>query len=868
MTAYQSQPIFSGQVSGLASLFRAATSQIVRIGVLGDSRTDPFTTYADRRLECRLNYNAYKTFGQASETPIARAGLATRSSTVDPQFCIPTAVAYGTKLTNDDSATIAEFEDLPPGFSLYQMQTSSATRGVSIGLDPRCTAINGTWGDFAHGDKADYFPNSNIVCEAFFRNQTTLAAPKIQWVDVEKASATPTTSISGFSASANEDFNNNGSDTGVTKYTSSIHTTPASGNYINAVFSSLTAASAVYTGANGHQFAGARFKQSGISKGVVFQSFGASGYDAAEVLDRHGSMGPTLNTFGPYHAWIIILGANDYGSPTYATPTTNYKQKIQDIIDFVRTTEAGGTSRTPVVLLNPYSRPSAQATFDIFTEQLIELTTENDDVCFLNIARVIEEAGYEAGDTTWTNDDIHFSAKQACTIYSDAIWNGLMNMSNFAVAPTPTVLENLRTMVTNNQFKPSALQLDTPKIDLHRRTTLYAAGDSITLGSGASTSAEHFINIIGTDQGITIDDTVATSGRGVWQAAKLLNALSLTKTTSALHWMVGFNDLRRATNHVKTRRKIAACISSALLAMWGDVYTDAQDESVTTGSGTYGSYNAASVGGKFTTGRTIALNAGSLTWSFTGDKFGIGFAVNSGDVETYGDANIYVDDILVDRVSLNNWMDYVSDGSNDNRRGPMGRLITGLPYKAHTVRIVRTSVTGTVPVDYFCTILDPTDCPPVILADCPRMPAAGYVLAPANSSDEQVANLNSMQRSIVDHYASLGFPIVAGETGKYYDPDTEIHTDNIHPNSTGHANIARALQESITFGMPLPQKAIFVSNFDSGVQALVGEDLPNMITDSGTGAPYFTDMVRKGVSYNYNNDDKSKNVNVTISENS
>lgn len=442
MPTYQEQPYITGQIQGLKEVFRSARSQLMRIGVLGDSRTDPDNIGTlDRRLEQRLNYLCFKAFGQASETPISRAGASNYSTTGDPQFCVPRAVFYGQVLANNASATLADFSDMPPGFSLYRMQTSSAIRGVSLGLDPTAGSIHATAGQMPHGGKAVYFPSAGVVSEHFFRKRLSIEATRLNWVDVTKStSVVVSVSSTGFTQNVNVGaFVTNDADGGLVKYRSPVHNTPSAGNVINSIVACQDDTNAIYTGTNGFQWAGGRFVDPSRNQGMVIQSFGAGNYDAAELLDRHGSMGPAVNAYGPYHAWFIVLGANDYGSPSYATPTTGaFKTKIQDLIDFARGATAGGTARTPIVLCSPYARTGSQSAFDAFVEFLIELTQENNDVVFVNTARILEDAGYSPTNTAFTTDEVHMKTNLGVVMHAEALFTAIQVASE-----SGSVLESL-----------------------------------------------------------------------------------------------------------------------------------------------------------------------------------------------------------------------------------------------------------------------------------------------------------------------------------------------------------------------------------------------------------------------------------------
>lgn len=430
MTAYTSQPYVVGQSEVLSEIFRNTDSQIMRIGIFGDSRTDPTqTSIADSRMETRLNYKCFQLFGQASETPIARMGANTRSSTVDPQFCIPVALAYGAASSNSASSPIS---DMPPEWDYYKANTTATANGIALGLDPYCTAVNSTFGDFPHGSYGPFFPDAGdaaLVCDWFLRKDTATVATKIYYAEAADADATPTVGNTGINGAFSDTIDLSSSTGNVVKYTTPQLTNPGS-SYNNVQIKSATGGpNAAYSGQNGVQVAGGRFRNTARSSGfgAVVQSFGGGAYDAAEILDLNGSMGPTIKTFGPYQVWFIILGANDYGSPSYSSPLTNYEGKIQDIIDFCRGSAIGGDSNTPIVLCNPYLRTSAGSSFNTFTASLIALAKKNANTVFLNIARALDEAGYDTTDSTnWTSDGVHINKSVASTVYFDSLWQLFM----------------------------------------------------------------------------------------------------------------------------------------------------------------------------------------------------------------------------------------------------------------------------------------------------------------------------------------------------------------------------------------------------------------------------------------------------------
>lgn len=352
--------------------------------------------------------------------------------------------------------------------------------------------------------------------------------------------------------------------------------------------------------------------------------------------------------------------------------------------------------------------------------------------------------------------------------------------------------------------------------NIQGRTNLAVYGDSIGAGTGASTTANRWANIVATAQGMNLLN-YSVGGRGVWAAASAVQAAPALEAP-AIIWSPGLNDIRRGSNPAKTRRKIEACIYSAILAACSDVVTNGDD---LTKTGTWTTYGAASVGGRSASG-TYADTAGPvLTYTFTGTSFGIGFIVNSGDVETFGSAKVRIDGEEIDHVYLNNWMDYKSDSVNDNRRGPLGRLYCGFGNTTHTVEIEAVG-NQIVPVDYVCTLKPPHSCIPVLLCDIPYLNAAGYAEDPLYATDELIDIVNQLHREIAAKVSSLGFPVGIAEATKYYDLLDGLSDDNIHPNDTGHAQIARGINESIKYaeGYELPQLSLGVRQNNIKVKSI------------------------------------------------
>lgn len=335
------------------------------------------------------------------------------------------------------------------------------------------------------------------------------------------------------------------------------------------------------------------------------------------------------------------------------------------------------------------------------------------------------------------------------------------------------------------------------KLPVTGRNTLFAYGDSITVGDNATTAANRYINKLATLYTMTLTNRGA-SGRGVFRMAQQGIVDGYTRANTLLTCMAGLNDIRRGGTNAKTLKKIEACYRvMAVKAISGT--TTASGAAGVTRVGTFTNYSANLVGGVYTnTGTTPATftntNGSYWEWSFTGTAFGINFIANSGDVQTFGTASVYVDGVFVEDIFLNDWYDNISDGTYDNRRGPLSWSWHNFSNTAHTVRVVANG--GIVPIDYFCLIQSsPSNCASVLAIEIPYLSSAGYAISPANGTVAISNSASLVIKKVIDYYSSLGFNMhFAWINDLWYNLTTGLDTDQIHPNNTGHNQIYLGLQ--------------------------------------------------------------------------
>ena len=146
-------------------------------------------------------------------------------------------------------------------------------------------------------------------------------------------------------------------------------------------------------------------------------------------------------------------------------------------------------------------------------------------------------------------------------------------------------------------------------------------------------------------------------------------------------------------------------------------------------------------------------------------------------------------------MNLNDKYDNVTDGTYDNRRGPVARMYFGLTNASHTLKVARRNGSGTVVVDYFSGPLNaPSTSTLLLAADVPYLNSTGWALSPSSGSDEVARAASEVIRKTLEPFRSRGYPFAAVNTMDYYNVSTGIDSDNIHPNDTGHDQIDLAFR--------------------------------------------------------------------------
>lgn len=359
------------------------------------------------------------------------------------------------------------------------------------------------------------------------------------------------------------------------------------------------------------------------------------------------------------------------------------------------------------------------------------------------------------------------------------------------------------------------------KVDAFGKTQLRAFGDSLTVGLDASPSTNAYIEFLNRNLGTSLIN-YAVGGRGSWNQAGAAQTASWTAGQVLITGMFGKNDLKRAVNaengsevNPKTLKKIWCGYTGLMLK--GLITGQAASGSASvTRTGTFNAYAGNTVGGTFQTGSipganvaTFCNGAGNVwSWSFTGTAFAVQMYGVDGVTYTHGNATIAVDGTPVYEFVGNGWYDAISDGANDNGRGPVPLVFFGLPSGAHTVTVT-SSTAGFTAVDYFCGIIPPSSgsAPAHLFFEIPYETPQGYTGATLTSS---VVTVNStlayaskrsfdtaskMILDIVRRFRQEGYNIGYAYTNKFLSQNNI--PDYTHPNNRGHAQMYYAAANAI-----------------------------------------------------------------------
>ena len=334
-------------------------------------------------------------------------------------------------------------------------------------------------------------------------------------------------------------------------------------------------------------------------------------------------------------------------------------------------------------------------------------------------------------------------------------------------------------------------------------------GDSIMVSNNASPASNSYRARLASTYTWT-EVNLSLGGSGTWnEISSFHQATVAPRATTVIIESAGLNDIRNSHDQ-KTFNKIESCLHSILKRCFQKSGVAAGSGSVTR-SGSFTVFDAAVHGGKYDSAGGIGGNSACFnttanatwTYAFTGVAISVTFSASDPTINR-GVAEIRIDGVLVDTVDdLMQRFDGVSDGVNDNKRGPHTVTYFGLTNAAHSIEVKALTGSPSVVVDEF-SVLDENiaNLGVVFVLEVPKI--TDYAIAGRDqASDAYIDQVNALRESVVDLYAAAGYPvyfipIMLGNQG-FYDVTTGIDSDGVHPTNTGHDQIFDSIVQWISY---------------------------------------------------------------------
>ena len=374
--------------------------------------------------------------------------------------------------------------------------------------------------------------------------------------------------------------------------------------------------------------------------------------------------------------------------------------------------------------------------------------------------------------------------------------------------------------------------------------TCHVVGDSIAVGSAASTAAERYANQIASALAVDLENHGLSSANISRYSTQLLpgwthpNSPTYASSPASigpgdLVVLAGdYNGLRDFGNTASYQTHHENVLRA--LALWASndssTLTLGQSSAVTkTGSWS----NSSLYGGDL--GTQSSTNGNSLTLSFEGDSFYFAFVAYAATSPPYSagvsgrpDVSGSIVSLSVDGTSvatgINNYSafgnraSYNGSDPNDTSKldyAPWGLRYSGFGSGRHTAVITLTTASASKPFTLLFAAgsdgrkIESGTGPVAVLQSTLRpLLAGGVSLTTEAQITSAVAAFHTKQRKVWSELSSDGFPVLLAQTGGWYENST-ASGDNVHPNGTGHTQIAQATLSALTpYGQPATNNSV------------------------------------------------------------
>jgi hypothetical protein len=320
------------------------------------------------------------------------------------------------------------------------------------------------------------------------------------------------------------------------------------------------------------------------------------------------------------------------------------------------------------------------------------------------------------------------------------------------------------------------------------------SGHSIVNGAAATDQDSTFPSRVGRSHSMFVRNLGIPSSQ-IWSAVKIQMGWINSGHNAYEGLMPSLNDVRNTNILSAGNRKTINSIVNGMKAMWmnhmAKAATGAGDGSITRSGSWNSSWDASVEAGKKTNAAYTSSAGAYAEYTFSDSTVGVQFMGNSSGGATV--VTIAIDGSTVETFDLNNQNDGVSGSYM-----PTAKFFTGLTNASHTLRVTNTSGDGLMIVDYFTNLRDAASAPPIVFFHEPHLDATGY--SGGQASDAAIDTINVKYDSLRNSFPSAykARTIVARTNTRYVATTSSgLSGDHVHPNDSGHGQIALAERDAV-----------------------------------------------------------------------
>jgi lysophospholipase L1-like esterase len=386
------------------NLWQAAATQTVRIAILGDSQE---TNPGGRGLDYipRLNYQMWQVFGNVPETPLEGCSFYGSGAPYADWLLSGSCAAPG------PSATRLAANQILPGMQPYAFSTLNGTVNVNGEDFGQLTLLqqdaSGVDPAAAIPTNVSYFNTSGVVKAKIFAATNPSSGEVAYWAEPLNAQLpsyyAPVTTSGTLSL-------------GLQSSTFAVTSgSTAALNYAGNKYMALQVA-----GTDDNlltDIIGLRFFNETHPQGVVFDTFSAGGYQAANFLASSSNAGAVFAALN-FQAVVLHYGANDSGDGISAQ---QFQTNIEAVMALVRSWV--GDPNFPIILIADVYRTgltaAQQAQFDMYVGAQLAIAQSDSNVLVINSRRLMDDLGWNAASGnsgTFLVDGIHYTPYGAAVL--------------------------------------------------------------------------------------------------------------------------------------------------------------------------------------------------------------------------------------------------------------------------------------------------------------------------------------------------------------------------------------------------------------------------------------------------------------------